>query len=532
MVSRLNIFVSLLVFIFLAPTHGFAQSSEERLALALRAFNRGNFSETLRELERIQTTNQRILSTRAYLRGVSHSRLQQFTRASEALNEAANLGNDSRDLFYELGQAYYARNSMEDARKSFLRSYQLGHMRAVSLYYMAHISQLLYEHDKAMRFFEEILNESSADANLKQVAIFQRAEVQLVANEERTLKERSSLVSTTIIPELDRALEAAPEGNAVADIRRRRQEILDQYNLDPTKMLNGRPIPQKKFSGNFSQKLRYDDNITLANDQPTVVATQRDSYVLDSSLYATYNMALWRRLALMPELRISRTHHLDRQDSTIYSNDRLSYAPAIRSRIEHKIFDRQAAFIMQLFYDKAKQASTTDKSLEDFSESWTYGTGYRISLLPWGDSTVRFRHKRYRAENNSLDNDTNTFSLEQSLMLPNRHLIVLLLQYDDTDNFNNPNSSSTTTMARADYIITNIIPRTNLYFGLSYMGMKTELQPERGNEVTWNPSVRMTRRLSPNMRLGIDYNYNTKSSGLVANEYTKNTTSLELRYDF
>lgn len=521
------------LFLLILPhSQAWSQTNEQRLAQALSAFNRGNYSEAIRETDQIKTTNTRILSSSLYIKGLSHARLQQFTRASEALTEAARLGNDSSDLFYELGQALYARNSMNEARSAFIRSHQAGHMKAVSLYYLAHISQLLYDNDRAVRYFDELLNEQTADGNLRQIAHFQRAETLLILSEDRPRRERRELARETILPELDLALSLAEEGNAAADIRRRRQEIMDQFNLDPNKMINGRLIPSKRLTLNYSQKLRCDDNITLANDQPTVVTTQRDSYISDSSLYGSYHIPLWRIVSLVPELRLTKIHHLDRTDSTVYTNDRFTVSPGLRNRVEHKLFGRQAAFLIQLLYDKTQQDREATKSLESFSDTWTYGLGYRIRALPWGDTTIRYRFKTYRAFNNNLDNDTHTFSLDQSFLLPNRHLAVLLLQYDDVDNFRNPLTSSSTFMTRLDYIMTNIVPRTNLYLGLSYMGITTDRQPERGTEVTWSPSVRLTRRISPNFRIGIDYNYSQKSSNLVSNEYVKNTTSLELRYDY
>jgi tetratricopeptide (TPR) repeat protein len=522
-----------ILFSLLFSSFVYAQSNEQRLARALDAFNRGSFSQTLSEIELIQTTRKELLATTYYLQGLSHARLQQFTRASNALQEALKNGNDSPDLFYELGQVLYARNNMTEARGAFIRSYQNGYMKSVSLYYMGHISQILAENDKAIRYYDELLKEEKEDLNLRQIARFQRGESTLMHVENKPEKEVQEVVAKFVLPELERALAETPEGNAVSDITRRLQEIKDRYNLDPSKMLNGRPIPAKKLTLNYSQKLRYDDNITLANDQPTVISTLKESYILDSSFFASYQAFYKRRLAIIPELRMTKLYHLDRDDSAIFTNDRQTISPGLRSRIEYKLFGKMASFLFRLNNDTTQQDRRANKELNFFSRTWTTTIGQRFQVLPWGETTVQLSYKTYRAWQKNLDNNTYSISVDQVLILPNRHLLILLWTYDDIDNFNNTQSSTANMLIRADYIISNILPMTNLNLALSYGSLDTKLQSSiRGTEPTWNPSIKITRRLSSNFRLALDYSFSKKSSLRPTNAYDKQATTLELRYDF
>jgi tetratricopeptide (TPR) repeat protein len=526
-------FKLLILFSFLISSASWSQTGEQRLNLALESFNRGAFSQTLNELDKITSTRKEVLASSYYLRGLSHSRLQQFTRAANAFQEALKNGNTSSDIFYELGQALYARNNMNEARSAFIRSYQSGHMRSVSLYYMGHISQILAENDKAIRYYDELLKEEKSDLNLRQIARFQRGESTLMHVETKPKKEVQEIVEKFVLPELEQALAETAEGNAVGDITRRIQEIKDRYNLDPSKMLNGRPIPAKKLTLNYSQKLRYDDNITLANDQPTVISTLKDSYILDSSFFSSYQFHYKRRVSLIPELRISKLYHLDRDDKGVYTNDRQTFSPGLRTRLEYKLFGKMAALLFRINHDYTQQDRMANKSLDFFSRTWTTTIGQRFQILPWGETTIQYRYKTYRAWQRNLDNDTHTFSIDQVLILPNRHLLILLWSYDDIDNFNNPQSSTANMLIRGDYIISNILPMTNLNLALSYAALDTKLQSQnRGTEPTWNPSIKVTRRLSPNLRLSLDYAYSKKTSLRPSNEYDKQVTTFELRYDY
>lgn len=511
----------------------FGQANEQRLAKALEAFNKGSFSQTLSEIESIKTTRKDLIATSEYLKGLSHARLGQFTRAATALQLAIKSGNTSSDIFYELGQALYARNNMSEARGAFIRSYQNNHKRSVSLYYMGHISQILAENDKAIRYYDELLKEETEDLNLRQIARFQKGESTLMHIEERPQSEVQKIVETVVLPELQKALEETAEGNAVSDITRRIQEIKDRYNLDPSKMLNGRPIPAQKLTLNYSQKLRYDDNITLANDQPTVISTLKESYILDSTFFASYYTHYKRRLAIIPEIRFSKLYHLDRDDSAIFTNDRQTFTPGVRTRLEYKLFGRMASFLFRLNTDYTQQDRRANKELGFFSRSWNTNIGQRFQILPWGETTIQYSYKTYRAWQRNLDNNTHTFSIDQVLILPNKHLLILLMNYDDIDNFNNVQSSTANMLFRADYIISNILPMTNLNLGLSYASLDTKLQStSRGTEPTWNPSIKLTRRLSSHFRISLDYSYTKKSSLRPANAFDKQATTFELRYDF
>ena len=57
--------------------------------------------------------------------------------------------------------------------------------------------------------------------------------------------------------------------------------------------------------------------------------------------------------------------------------------------------------------------------------------------------------------------------------------------------------------------------------------------PERGMEITWNPSVKITKKTSKSLSTTISYNYTKKTSGNTATyAYTKQVTSIDLAFSF
>lgn len=519
--------------ILLTLSNPFALAQEQILLDGFKEFKLGNYTSTLEILEKFQTTQPKLQATKDYLEGVTRSRIQEFDRAVESLTKAGRANHDANDLYYELGQALYADNQLEKARASFIRSNELGYMTSSSLYYMGHISQLLFENDKAIVYFDEILRDEKNDLRIRQIARFQRAEAMLLLAEEKSGIEIKKLVEQTILPQLRRALDEDKASGIVSDIQQRIIEIQEKFGLDPNKMINGRTMSTKRLNFFVSQKLRSDDNVTLANDQPTVQTVKEGSLISDTTASINYSWYFLRKFGVTPEIRVQNVHHFDRETPAVFTNDRYTITPSLRNRFEHTLFGKVSSALFNITYDYAAQDKLAVQQKSFFSRSLTYTIGQRMRLFSFGDTTFRLRFKTYEAHDELLDNDTTGFTLDQIAILPNQHLLVATLSYDNVDNINNPIASTASTVLRGDYIINNIFPQWNLDFALSYNALDTmEQSDERGTEVTISPSFKITRRLYNKYRLMFEYAYNSKSSLNETFEYQKNLVTLELRYDF
>ena len=530
MSRRISFFFFLLISL-LSSEKLFAQ--EEVLLEGFKEFKLGNYTQTLEVLQSFKTKDEKLQATKDYLEGVARSRIQEFDLAAESLTKAGMAGHDAQDLYYELGQALYADNQLEKARAAFIRSNELGYMSSSSLYYMGNISQLLYENDKAVVYFDEILQKEQEDLRLRQIARFQRAEAMLLMAEEKPGIELKNLVEQTLLPQLRRALEEDRKSNIVSDIQVRIVELQEKFGLDPDKMINGRTMSRKRLNFFISQKILSDDNVTLANDQPTVQTVKEGSLISDTTASVDYSWYFLRKFGVTPGLRIQNIHHFERNIPEVYRNDRYSLMPSIRNRYEHTFFGKMASALFDITYDYTAQDKLATQEKSYFSRSLTYSFGQRVKIFDIGDTTLRFRIKKYEAYTENLNNDTFGFSLDQIAILPNSHLLVATFNYDNVDNYNNPSASTASTTLRADYIINNIRPLWNLDFSLSYNALDTKEQSStRGTEVTLSPSFKITRKLFNKYRLMFRYAYNSKSSESVNFEYQKNVATFELRYDF
>lgn len=520
----------LVIFNFFPQAH--AQTLVNQMIVkATTEFEQGRYNSTVATLQKVRPQSKSLKGAKAYLLGMAHNKLQEYDLAAENFEQANLYEHPARDLYYEWGQALYANNQLEKAKAAFIKSYKAPHKTSESLYYMAYISQLLLEHKKATEYYKVLIKTDKEDPSLRQVARFQMAESILSLSEGLNEDEQYKVIDQTILPLLRLALKTDPDGQASKDIQSRISELQDKYGLNPNKMVNGRRISPKRWKIYAAQRLKFDDNVTLANDQPTVTITQQDSYISESVLDISREDIFKREFGLEYGIRIQNILHHDRSTPDVYSNDRYVITPQIEGRWEHRLNDKMAATEISLSYDYTGQDADATKEKSFFSRSFNIGLSERIRLLPFGDTIFKLRFKRYRNKKEAQHFNSTGFGIDQIAILPNNDLLVALFNYTDVNNFNNTSSSTASLILRADYIMTRVIPRTDLTFSFTYNALDTKEQSEaRGTEKTITPSIRLSRRILDSLRLSLEHSISNKSSLNEANEYDKSVTTFELRY--
>ena len=349
-----------------------ANSAKQALTKAFKEFSTGSYGEALKILENVRTGTTKQMGSKFYLKGLAKTGFKDSMSAIPDFVSAIKFGEKSKDIFYEYSQALYANSELEKARKSFLRSYQSGFKTITSLYYAGHVSQLLEEHKKAKKYFEKILQEEKEDKNMRQIARFQLSESLLSLSEDKSGSEVSRIVEEFILPQLKKARDEVEGTSVRTDIEARIREVQRRYGLDPNKFRNGKPIPKEKFKVGFTQKIQYDNNVTLADDQATVLTTRKDSYILDSTFRIGRPFLGVDVLVFDADFAVSHIHHTNREDSTVFTNDSYSFDPSVASRIEYKIGKKTASTGLKYEYDYTARDKDANKSIVYYSRAQTW----------------------------------------------------------------------------------------------------------------------------------------------------------------
>jgi tetratricopeptide (TPR) repeat protein len=510
----------------------YAQSNVDQVIInATKDFEQGRYDSTIKILENLNPKRKQIIGVKAYLVGLAYNKLQAYDLAVESFKIASQYNHPARDLYYEFGQALYANNQLEQARTAFIKSYKTPHKVSESLYYMAYISQLLLEYKKAISYYKILIKTDKEDPSLRQIARFQMAESILSLAENLKEKVQKRVINKTVLPLLKLALKTDPNGEAYKDIEGRIFELQNKFGLDPNKMVNGRRISKKRWNIYAAQRLKFDDNVTLANDQPTVTTTRQDSYISESVIDISHEQIFQRQFVLEYGARAQNILHHDRSTAEVFSNDRYIISPKISGRWEHKLAEKMASTQLDLSYDYTAQASNVEKERSFFSRALNFTLSEKIRLFSLGDTTFKINVKRYRNKENAQHFDSVGFGINQIAILPNQDLVVAILNYTDVDSFNNTNASTASLILRGDYIMTDVLPKTDVTFSFTFNALDTKEQSDtRGTEKTISPRLKLSRKISNSLRLSLEHERSKRSSQRDVNEYDKSVTKFELRY--
>lgn len=515
-------------------------ASEEALKDIYKSYITAQYQDALSKLDKLQPKDKNLLQTKFYWKGLCYSRLQKFPEAIKNFEEAYKAGNTAQDIDYEYGQALYAMNQLEKARGAFEKAADKNFKRPTSYYYVGHISQLLEEHNAAKAAYEKILKEKDAENSLVQFARFQIAEVLLAIAENKEEKKENKeempvLVQKYVLPQFEKALQINPDSQNATDIKRRMDEIKKQYGLDPNFLANGRQLTPKPWEISLSQKVSYDNNVTQATDLPTVRATQKESYIFDTEVFAKYRFVHNRRHVTSPEIRFTRTKYGDQDNAEVYSNDSYSFAPALRFKDEHKLFGEMASLIFDIEYNYTIRDRLNRHSYVYYGGTWSESIGEKFKFFSFGETTLKLKLKQYSAYDQTLNSTTVNPSLTQMVFLPSlKHLLLVLIQSDFTT-VEDDSQSADNHLFRLDYIVPefyNAFWSLQLSFALTLTDPKVGKET-RGLEKTYNPGLKLTRNINQDFQVSASYDYTKKSSqDETSYAYTKNVTAFELRYSF
>ncbi len=499
-----------------------------------KLFRSGHYPKALEALQTLPAEKNK-LGIKNYLEGLSYSRLQEYDKAILSFEAAIKDNNDSIDLYYEYGQALYAANEFKKSRTAFMMSAQKQFNRSASLYYVAHISQILEDYSVAREYYTQVLKEKTSDTKMKQIAQFQLSEtLLLIAREKPDASETlSRRVENFVLPMMNTALALDRSSTLAAEISHRKAEIMGEFNLDPEKLINGRRISAKRYSGYVSQKIRFDNNISLTNEENNVQQSKKESYIFETEAYAKYDYIAKKRFVISPEARFTFTEHGDQSTPEVYTNDSFVMNFSLKNKYEHKAFNQPASLLFDIDYTHTLKDWKAIKKKEFYAKSVNFTIGESFSYFDIGDTTVKLKRRNYSGENESISNHTTILSADQTFFLPIQHLLIALFEASYIDNFNNTSSNTDTYLLRFDYIIPQVMPLYTLGLGFATTLTDTKEQElTRGTELSFNPSIDFARELGERSEISVNYDYTKSKSKDVNYSYNKHVFTTEYRYSF
>jgi tetratricopeptide (TPR) repeat protein len=497
-------------------------------------YSSGQYAKAIATLEKV-SEDETAHGEKFYQLGQCYSKLQEYDKAITNYEKAIKESNDHDDLYYQYGQALYAANELKSSRRAFAESAKRKFNVPASLYYTAHISQILEEFPTAKDNYTDLIKNKEADSKIKQIARFQLAEtlLSIMKEKEKSKELLEKGVEKYILPMLKQAQKTDKSTSVSHEIELRIQELEKEYNLDPNLLANGKRISPKRYSGYVVQKIKFDDNITLVNEENNVTQSKKESYIFESEAYAKYDWVIKKRFIVSPEARINFVQNSDQDSPEVFQNDTYSINTNLKNKFEHTIHQAPASFLLDFEYNRNYKDWEKIHKRSHYADAFTIGTGEMFSYFSIGDTSVKAKYKNYKGVNEAISNHTTTFSADQTFLLPNQNLLIALFEADFINNFNNPTTSSNTYLTRFDFLIPDIMPSYTLDVALAGTVTDTKLQKlTRGTEFTLNPSLDLSKQVSEKFKIAVNYDFTKSNSKSPDYKYTKSVFSTEFRYSF
>lgn len=466
-----------------------------------------------------------------YFTGLALNRLGQFQEAPRYLSKAILAKVEYKDAYFELGQSYYANNEMQKSARAFLESIKQKFNVPTSMYYIAHIAQILEKWKTAKKYYKKITKDKTADPKIRQISRFQLGEVFLSYVQEKKEDQQRTYVKKFVLPQFEKAIDIDPRSGLAREILKRKGEVEKQFGLNPSFLVNGAASPTK-FNASFSQKFKYDSNITYTNELPTQQGTLKDSFITNSTFTTSYNYVYDQKYVITPSLNITNTDHNDDVNSSVYQND--NYAITGSAKIDKPYtFDKKPGsygYTFSYLYSARDRLSQQEKIFA--GRTLTHAFSYSIPYFKLGPTTLSLSHANFSAYQETLDSTTNTLSLTQIMLFPNLTMLIFFASHSDISVEDSSNSTASTVF-RADYLFLNLLATYTFQVGLGYTLTDTKEQSDsRGTEVTLAPSLKVTKKINNNTSFSLNYAYTDKTSESESFAYEKNVTTFEFRYKF
>lgn len=507
----------------------YAQDSQFEMPFqkALVAFQSLQFDEMVDVLEKAEFQKSEDQALQAYMLGLGYNRVEEYQKAINSFGKAQLLKIKKDDIFYEMGQAYYALNELKVSKEFFVKSYNSGFKKIASLYYLGHISQLLGEEKQAKSYYLEISKSPGADINLKQIANYQLAEIIYLKFEGSNYLIKRVL-RRYVFPLLDEALSVDPNSDLAQEISNRKQQLIAQFKMDTFVMNNGREVSKRQFMLNGSLEAKYDDNVTYAADNPALSSsTKLSSIYSDATVSASYNFIPNKYLLLTPSVKVKHQKYYS-NEASVYSNDGSTIESKLLASIEHLVFDRPASLVVGVGYDYRKKDYLEEKSPAFYGETYTGEIAEKIRIFGEGDSQFRVQYKNYRAYTETLDTNSLVFDFYQTFLIMNRHYFVTSLIYEITSSDVASNESTSSTLS-LNYFMPKFYKRLDMT--LSYALSKTDTDL-KGSEISHSPSIEFAQNVGKNWQLSCSFLYSKNAADQEAYSYSKMVSTIGLRYTY
>jgi hypothetical protein len=537
----------------------FMRANAEGLTKEYTWFKQGKYLEVINSLEQ----NKESLESYILL-AKSNFKLEEYQKAREYYQVVFTKSSDENlplESYYEYAQLNYALDNLSESLNYFDKSYRNKYNSLLSLYYQAVIYHSQNEIKKAHDLYNRIVRSKVKDETDKEViqaAYTQKAELRLNFYVEKLggndyqvkfnndgeienyylIENAKNRMDVRVLSLFKRAIEVNKEGELVAAINSRVQELENKYELKQRQMINGRVVGRTDLTTRLNLNIGYDSNVVTVSDENPTQPEEKESPTGELRAFFRKKIPIRGRYFVNPEFSYIQKYHLNREAPNIFQNDNITVTPAIRMSREHTFQGKDASSLLDLEYSYNLRDYLAEEELKYYNQGFTFSLGERLNYFSFGETSVRLKYRVGENHDEAFNSDTWTLQLSQFFNLSSGDRFIFVTNIASADS--ETNTLDTNTLS----IISNYIyfPRSPIKFvtfytfgmNLNFSDYQDDLTHDiRGLEVLYTPAISATKIFNTDSKLTLKYafNYNSsKDDGLYT--YDRHVINLDYAHTF
>ncbi|OFZ74232.1 MAG: hypothetical protein A2451_02185 [Bdellovibrionales bacterium RIFOXYC2_FULL_39_8] len=520
-------------------------SAKERLEEAQRLFAKKAYVEAIElatEIADSLSADGKVVAEKYYLLGLAYSRTNQYDKAADAFLQALKLKYQTEEIAYEYGQVLYAINKLNDAIEEFKKSAERNFKVDSSLYYVAHIYQLLNDYKNAGSYYLKLIK-NGGNANLIAVSHLQVGELYLQLGEQERISKKGKrvrykkefvqkIVQTKVLPALEEGLKIADDPQVKIDITKRYKEIKKFYDLANNILASGRELPESRWELSLGQLIKYDTNVTAASEDSNATATKYSSIIYDTSFAGKYRFLFAKRLLVYPALALTYTNH-DNRKSSVIVNDGYTISPGIQTKLEHSLFSKLSYLYLNLDYMYEARDINAQEKYEEDSQNLKISLEEEINYFKQGSTIIKSNYKFINKHDDGYDGHALGLGLTQIQKMSGVNLTVYALAYD-AYSYDNDYYDYAYYVLRVNYMLNGLPWGFSMKIGGAVSALDTLKQSSvRGLEFNINPYFSISHTIWKKISATLSYDYISNiSKDEESYTYSKHVVGLQLQASF
>lgn len=508
--------------------------SQDLLSKPAALFQKGAYSQAIEEAQKLKPSESIDQGKVQFFIGTSFAKLQQFDKAIPHYKKSVALGYEPEQIYFDLGQAYYASQKIDEADAAFKKSILKKFKVAASAYYVAYIRQMKEDRPGATDYYNRIQKLSKDPENVKQAALFQLAEMEFDKHSEEKNKQRkANLLDEYVLPLYEKVVDFSADSPLGEQAKQKIATIESEISAVNDRMVNGNPTPRKPYTLRLSQDFSYDTNVITEADEALIQVSEKDSFISKTGILAKYQWNIRKRFSVVPEFNGSITLHSRRSYPKVYQNDNISLSPAVRTKWEHFSGGKAATALFDIEYNLMLRDYEQQHKWPYYTRYINFVVGERVTWFATGSTTLKISAKFAENYNPDRNNITPAVSLGQNIKIAGRWDLQNTLSADylrARDDFND----------EINYKLSQNITFPKLFEKVDFspslsMTIKDTLKQKgsRGNEFLLNPSFGLSREILAALDGTFDYAFSKNySKAKDTYQYTKHEIKLGAAYSF